>query len=200
MKVSPVLKDSGQLALFDRDRYTDLRYSDGKINHGRCRGLIGNFFEELTMVWFGGERHKLDSRFDYCPDISIPGEVRQYLEVKAAGNSKQTFVYRGRLLKDCRFTKSRRLMYVVWHHRLATQEYDTAAELLDAMPGLIQCVYRVPFHEMWAIANETPIEKLNSQYGKHGSEKHDKCYGEGHRISIKSLESFRQDVDLTLCE
>lgn len=159
-------------------------------NHGHCRTVLGDLVEDLTARLFNGRRHKTDCTADYCPDVSAGGV---YLECKAAGKSKQIFVYGGRLEKDCEFSEHHPLLYVIWHHRTNTKRYSTVEGLQRGFLRNMQCVYVVPFQEICRICREeVPKEKLNSKYyGSHGSDEVKQQYGEGYRIRLRLLQSWK---------
>jgi len=154
-------------------------------NHGHCRTVIGNLAERLTLAFFGGVRHKTDSRVSYCPDVSTNGI---YLEVKAAGCSNQTFIYSGRVQKDRNFAKDHPLAYVIWWHAAETKRTQTVFELESLVIKKLRAVFVVPWEDMDSIIRTLPEEKLNSKYGN--SDQPGTLYGSGYRINIRSLSPF----------
>ncbi len=154
--------------------------------HGHCRTVIGDLAERLTIRRFGGVRLKTDSRCDYCPDIKWNW---QYVECKAVGRTKQAFVYAGRLEKDREFALGHSLVYVIWHHLAETKRATTVQELERLVERNLQALYVVPFEFISALCDVLPIEKLNSKYGRHGSQE----YGSGYRFPLSKLERWRQD-------
>ena len=156
-------------------------------NHGHRRTVIGDFVEDLTMTLFRGKRHKTDCTADYCPDISVGDE---YLECKAAGRTKQTFIYGGRLKKDQRFSKEHKLTYVVWHHLTDTTTAETVEELERSFLENFVCLYVVPFRYIdTVVQTHCQEEKLNTAYGKRpGTES---TYETGYRINLSLLEPWK---------
>lgn len=149
-------------------------------NHGHVRTVIGNLCERLTVERFpGAVQHRTDSRCDYCPDISWQS---MYFEVKAAGRTRQTFIYEGRLHKDREFNKHHNLWYIVWHHLAKTKSVDTVRGLEELVLKMMKAVYVVPFSAIDAICQTMRPEKLNSKYGPGGN-----TYGSGYRIPVKRL-------------
>lgn len=176
MKISSIKPASGrQLLLFDRPLG----------NHGHRRFIIGNLTEELIASLFNANRHKLDSSCDYCPDLSIES---LFIECKAAGRNKETFIYQGRLEKDREFSKSHNLMYAILHHTTNTLLSDTVEELETDFLMSIQCLYLVPFEVIDNIASSLPEEKLNSKYGRHANRQ---LYGSGVRLRLSMIESWK---------
>jgi hypothetical protein len=150
--------------------------------------VIGGYFEQRTAELLGGEQHKTDARCDYCPDVSVLLQNgRSYFEVKAVGRSKQAFVYAGRLVKDRRLAQLHPLTYILWGHTLATQDYETVAELLLDLPELTLGYYRIPFADFDRLLSSRPLEKLNSRYGGSTS---NPLYGSGYRIHLSALKAY----------
>lgn len=186
MKVSSH-KSAEQLKLFDYPLYEG--------DHGYARHVVGETIEQLSAIVLGGFRHSTNSQADYCPDISVkkpdgPGLI--YYECKAAGLSRQTFIYAGRLKKDRRFNKQTcgRLFYLIWHHKAYTKDARSVDELRSLLLQRIQCAYIVPFQAIDAICESLNEEKLNSAYGQ--SKQSDlKVYGSGFRLPLKSIESYK---------
>lgn len=154
-------------------------------NHGHVRTVLGDMAELLTAKFFGGVRYKTDSTADYSPDVVVGND--QYLEVKAAGLSKQTFIYAGRVQKDEEFSKEHHLAYVIWWHKVKTSRASTVQELQYLFLNNLLGVFVVPWKEVYAIVKTLPEEKLNSHYGHHGTGH----YGSGYRLSISSLLPFQ---------
>lgn len=163
-------------------------------NHGHVRTVIGGLMERLTCRLIeGSRRHKTQAR-KYCPDISANGV---YYESKAAGRSKQTFIYAGRLEKDRAFHAEHPLFYAVWHHLAKTKEASTVGELEALILKHLQWAAVIPFAEFDWICQTLPEEKLNSAYGpRTGNEA--KTYGSGFRVPVKSLLKFRVKTWLNL--
>lgn len=181
MKVSG-LKSAEQLRLFDYP----LREGD----HGYARHVIGELIEEISAIVLGGYRHRTDSRSDYCPDISVG---RNFYECKAAGLSRQTLIYAGRLKKDRRFARRHQLFYLIWHHRAYTKDARSVDELRSLLLQRIQCAYIVPFNAIDAICKSLREEKLcsASAYGLNGRASNKKAYGSGYRLPLKSIQDYR---------
>ena len=181
MKISQLKSNNIQLRLFD----------DPLISHAYVRNYLGNFVEDLTAYFFNGERHKTDSRCDYCPDVSIsPSETvskRIYLECKSVGKGGQVFVYSGRIEKDIEFSNTFSLFYVIWHHKTQTRKASTARELKTLFLQNLCSTYLVPFsviHEKLMTAKKM---KLNSGYGGTNRE----VYGDGRRFSVRLLDDWK---------
>lgn len=181
-----------QLPLFD--------YPIEESDHGYARHVVGELIEEISALVLGGYRHKTDSRCDYCPDLSVPDWISYnpalcmwqtgmtYFECKAAGLSRQTFIYEGRLKKDRCFAKRFDLKYLIWHHTAKTKQARSVFELRSLLLQRIVCAYLVPFSVIDSICQGLSIEKLNSAYGHSDS---NPVYGSGVRIPIKALEAYR---------
>lgn len=172
-----------QLPLFD--------YPIEESDHGYARHVVGELIEEISALVLGGFRHKTDSQADYCPDISRPksiGRGLDFFECKAAGLSRQTFIYEGRLKKDRRFAKRFDLKYLIWHHTAKTKQARSVFELRSLLLQRIVCAYLVPFSVIDSICQGLSVEKLNSAYGHSDS---NPVYGSGVRIPIKALEAYR---------
>ena len=170
---------------------SQLRLFDEPISgHGFARYVIGDFVEELTAHFLQGQRHSTASKYTYCPDVSkcIHGR-RIYVESKAAGLSRQTFVYEGRLKKDEEFARHHQLFYMVWHHRAATKLATTVNELRALILHTMQCAYFVPFADIRRLMLQHKLEKLNSKYG-HAID-NARLYGAGYRLKIKLLEPYK---------
>lgn len=160
--------------------------------HAHARNIAGDLCEELTAMLFNGRRHRTDSRADYCPDVSVlhaedwaDGEL--YIESKSAGLSRQTFIYSGRLAKDEAFARDHRLYYCIWHHRAATKQAKTEAELRSLLLSKMQCAYVVPFGAIKQLCELLNAEPLNSAYG--GTDR--AVYGSGYRINLSLIEQYR---------
>lgn len=150
----------------------------------QVRNIIGDLAERLTVELTGGVRHKTDSTADYCPDV-VDGD--DYFESKAAGRSRITFVYGGRLHKEDLFTlQIKRLWYVVWHHTAKTTGIGTVEALEKLVLVSMKAVYVVPFPKVLEVCGRLKVEKLNSGYG--GTDR--KTYGSGYRIPLRLLEDF----------
>ncbi len=158
-----------------------LRFWDEPLgNHGHVRVVLGDMAEVLTAKFFGGVRYRTDSTADYSPDVVVGN---QYLEVKACGLSKQTFIYSGRVQKDEKFSKEHHLAYVIWWHSVKTSRASTVAELQYLFLNNLLGVFIVPWDEIYKLIKTLPEEKLNSHYGKHGTGQ----YSSGYRLNITSL-------------
>lgn len=156
-------------------------------NHGHARTVIGDLAERLTARLTGGRRHRTQGTADYCPDVSFRGT---FFESKAAGLSKQTFVYAGRLEKDRRFVrKGNPLSYVIWHHGADTKLARTVRELEELVLANLRCVHVVPFPCFDAVCRTLPEEKLNSGYGGHVNRS--KVYGSGFRVFLRLLDPWK---------
>lgn len=160
--------------------------------HALARNVIGDFVENLTALIFNGKRFKSDSRCKYCPDVWIKGI---FIECKAAGRSKQTFIYQGRLEKDKEFAKEFDLVYCIWHHTAYTKRAATDMELRWLFLSKMKAIYLVPFSEILAVIKRCNIksEQLNSKYG--GTNR--TTYGTGYRINIRELEPFKLEWELS---
>lgn len=172
-------------------------------NHGHVRTVIGRLVEELTAEFVGGKRHRTDSQSVYCPDVSRRHiltdygvclfDTAQYFESKSAGNSKQTFVYTGRLVKDRAFVDlGNELYYVVWHHRAHSKEAKTISQLEWLVGERMREVYVVPFGAFEAVCLSLKVEPLNSQYyGPAATRDQKETYGSGYRVPLKLIEAYR---------
>lgn len=156
-------------------------------NHGHVRHVIGDLIERMTVELLGGIRHKTQSNVDYCPDVSIDNG-RWYFECKAAGRSRQTFIYEGRLAKDREFVKGRNLSYIIWHHKTDSSQASTVGQLQALVRRQMQCTYVVPFAVIDGLCQRRRCEKLNSAYGYHNS---NPLYGKGYRLNLSQLEPWR---------
>ena len=183
MKISSI-KNLDQQSLFDRDEFMSTIDAEGRLNHGRIRTAIGDYFEKRTAQHVSGSIHKTDCRCDYCPDVSADGI---YYEVKAAGNSRQTFIYEGRLERDFEFAKRNELFYFVWSHRVDTSTVSTIAELKERLGQQTKGFAIVPFEFIYKLCKMKPAEKLNSNYGNSIL---NPTYGAGYRISLSSLKDY----------
>lgn len=154
-------------------------------NHGHVRTVLGDFVEDLTAMLFGGRRHKTDCTKDYCPDVSVV-ERDLYLECKAAGLSRQTFIYAGRIERDRKFAAHHGLYYAIWHHRARTVLASTVSELQQLFLASMQCIYVVPFAVIDALCKSP--QKLNSKYGHSDT---NPVYGSGYRIRLQDLTPWR---------
>lgn len=160
-------------------------YEEALRGHGHVRTVVGDLMERLTAAMVCGRRHKTQSNVDYCPDVScIDSTGVRYFESKAAGMSKQVFIYEGRILKDREFVKQgNRLDYVIWHHLADTKKASTVQELETLLYASLQCVWTVPLVEIDRICSGLTVENLNSNYG--GTDR--KTYGSGFRIPLSLL-------------
>ena len=183
MNISRPRSSTTQLELFDREQFIPTQYPDGSVNHGRIRTAVGEFFETLTAEILGAVRHVIDSRCEYCPDLSL-GQT--YLEVKAVGRSRQMFVYAGRLAKDRELFKRHPLCYVIWSHSLDTQLVTNVAQLKTQLRKSINCHYYVPFEFLFETFRPLVPVRLNSRYGA------GRLYGSGYRLSLTKLAEFQQ--------
>lgn len=161
-------------------------------NHGHVRTVIGDLVERLTARLVGGRRHKTQSTADYCPDVSATvAGAPVYYESKAAGKSRQTFVYAGRLRKDVDFAASHALWYVVWHHHAETKRAATVGGLESLVLAEMRAAFVVPFARFAEICRGRVEEPLNSKYGS--SQDRPDTYGSGFRVPIKHLEHYEAD-------
>jgi len=117
--------------------------------------------------------------------IEPPDYGKIFIECKAAGNSKQTFIYAGRVEKDRKFAEERVLYYAIVHHGLNTKDYETVEELQRALFPKLKCLYFVPFDEIDRLCVKE--EPLNSGYG--GTDR--RTYGSGFRIPLGKLEDWK---------
>jgi len=187
LRISKPKSDNCQPWLFDADQYRLLRKANGDFNHGLARVVIGDFFENLTAKYFQGTRCKTDSRCDYCPDVALSNS---YLEVKAAGRSKQTFIYEGRLEKDRKFSETHVLSYVVWSHSISVHDFENVSSLVESLRNSIECFFLVPVGAVLEVCSELRLTKLNSKYGNSDS---NDLYGSGYRIPLSKLKDFRRE-------
>ncbi len=162
--------------------------------HAQSRNVLGEIVEDLAAALFNGVRHKTDCRCDYCPDVSIPmlnswGSVyeRIYLECKSAGRNRETFIYKGRLIKDRKFAANHLLFYVIFHHQTVTKQASTAEDLHALFLQAMQCIYFIPFSVIDEIASSQKIKRLNSGYG--GTDR--KTYGSGFRLKLSKFEKWK---------
>jgi hypothetical protein len=184
MKISATKSDAVQGLLFDVDEFISTRCPTGELNHGRVRTAIGNYFELKTARLVRGRVHKTDCRCDYCPDVSAESK---FFEVKAAGNSGQTFIYAGRLEKDFEFSQANELWYVVWRHRVDTSQVETIQQLKQELQRNTLGYALCPFSFIYELCKQKPPTKLNSKYG--GSDTNP-LYGSGYRIAVSSLKEY----------
>ncbi len=132
----------------------------------------------------GGKVHKTDCRCDYCPDVSFG---KKFYEVKACGNSGQTFIYEGRLEKDYEFSQTHELFYVVWRHRVDTSLVSTIADLKRELEANTLGYAICPFEFIYKLCKQKPPTPLNSKYGSSDS---NPVYGSGYRISVSGLKEY----------
>lgn len=159
-------------------------------NHGHRRCVVGALIERLTALTFGGRRHKCTGLAEYCPDVSIDEKI--FLECKAMGRSRQTFVYAGRLEKDRRFANEYELYYVIWHHKVDTTIATTVEELEMLILSKLQWVAVIPFDhvEQLCLRLRNGPTKLNSGYGSGYGSPSNKLYGSGYRIPMRFIEPW----------
>ena len=156
-------------------------------NHGHVRTVVGDLAEKLTCKLVGGRRHKTQSTAEYCPDVS--DGMGTYYESKATGQSKQAFIYGGRLEKDKRFVAAGyNLSYVIWQHNAETKQVSTVEELRQLVLQTMLGVHVVPFQKIADICGLLPVEKLNSKYGEALSRPG--TYGTGYRINLSLLKQW----------
>ena len=157
-------------------------------NHGHTRVLLGDFAEKLTAKLLKGVRYRTDSRCEYCPDVTVLNQAgNKYFEVKAVGNTQQTFIYEGRLQKDLEFAQSHELYYVLWSHATNTSLCLDEYELMCWFLKCLKEVLIVPFSSMYEVAIKQPLTKLNSRYGHSDS---NPVYGAGRRIPLKKIKEY----------
>lgn len=186
MLISPKRSDFIQHRLFD----------EPLGNHGHRRVVIGDLAEQLTMLFFGGfesiARHITRCNCDYCPDVTFLLERTIYLECKAVGNTRRAIIYKGRLERDCRFAATHQLFYAIWHHRASTLTVDMIQDLRQLVIKNLDSFYLVPFSEIYSLCLESSLMKFNSGYGyKPGSPINKKVYGEGYRLPLNKLQSWK---------
>ena len=157
-------------------------------NHGHVRTLIGEWAEQITAYVFEGNRHRTDSTADYCPDVSTS---EGYIECKAAGRSRQTFIYGGRLDKDTAFANGHPLSYCIWTHSADSKQAATVSQLRRMFFGSLTGYVLIPFWNLHRIALAQPITRLNSKYGNSNS---NPTYGSGYRIPLRLLDRWRVDL------
>jgi len=156
-------------------------------NHGHVRTLIGDLVEDMSAALLGGVRHKCSSQADYCPDVSVDlPHGRVFVECKAAGRNRETFIYEGRLEKDRLFTADRPLFYCVVHHGTDTTQADTVEDLQRRFFRNLRCLYLVPFEVIDGLCRGREPEALNSGYG--GTDR--KTYGSGFRLKLRDFEPW----------
>lgn len=153
--------------------------SVGHVAENRARQLVQ---DRLSC----GDRGPYDGhRSMTWDDAKIPTGSATYFESKAVRG--QAFVYAGRLLKDREFTRSHRLVYVIWYHGAATKEASTVEQLEALVLANMRAVYVVPFCAIAAVCGTLREEKLNSKYGRSNGCKN---YGSGFRFSVSRLERW----------
>lgn len=179
MKISGYRNDWTQGVLFD----------EPVTCHGQRRNEVGNLAEELAVDFLGGRRHKVDGRSNYCPDISIKiGRRIHYYECKAAGRTRQTFVYSGRLQKDRLFVDSgKQLHYIIWHHMTSLKGAESVSDLKALVLANMICVYVIPFAAIEAECVGRSPMKLNSNYG---GQHNRPGYGTGYRMPLSAFSPF----------
>lgn len=178
MNISPFKSDFHQASLFD----------EPLGGHGHIRTVIGDITERLTAKFVGGRLHKDIAGF-YCPDVSTLIKSRRvFIECKAAGRSRQTFIYAGRLTKDLEFSGQADLLYAILHHKTQTKQAQTVGQLQTLFLASLAAFYLVPFGAIYSHAKAAGKTKINGSYGKRSGEK---IYGAGYRISLKKLDAYR---------
>lgn len=135
-----------------------------------CRSYVGDFFEELTVNTFGGQRLKTDSTKDICPDIQIRDTT--FLESKSVGCSGAIIVYESRLMKDLAFVaEGNTLYYIFWQHNCRITDGMKLGALRDALAVSVKSVTVVPLEKLRQ--SLTTLKVLNAKhtargYGSHG--------------------------------
>ncbi len=173
-----------------RESHQPFLFEEMLTGHGHVRTVVGDAVEELSVLYLNGERHRTDSRADYCPDISRKvGRRRQYFECKGVGRSRTPFIYAGRLAKDKRLVAhGYDLSYVIWHHGARTKLFSTVTELRQGLLTNMRALYIIPFSAIAEVCSHLKEEKLNSAYG-HAVDNR-KTYGSGFRLNLSLLSSF----------
>jgi hypothetical protein len=185
-------------------------------NMGTCRTVLGDLIETLTAKIFNGQRHKTDSRCDYCPDISIPREIYGrpnptwcflppgrrnryqsqdlvYFECKGCGKNGDCITYKGRLAKDVAFAKRHQLYYCIWHHKttchISTGNLEASTrQLIDSFLLSVKGVYILPLTEIVRLAAVSPQLTFSSKiYGDSGNPK----YKHGYRLRLKDIKNAK---------
>lgn len=157
-------------------------------NHGHVRTLIGEWTEQIVAGLLGGVRLRTSGLLPYCPDVQIG---RTFVESKAAGLSRTTFIYHGRLERDRVFSESNTLVYAILQHKTHTKLASYVEELRVHFVRSIQRLYVVPFAAIDTVCSGVRCEKLNSGYGKKDGVKNaERYYGSGYRLPLKQLEDF----------
>jgi hypothetical protein len=165
----PVSPSHQQLQLFDRPIKSI----------ASARTSVGSFYEDLTARVLGGQRHVCSSSSEYCPDVSIGEHI--YLECKSVGFTSKVIIYHGRLDKDFDFSTTHLLFYAVWRHAVRVKPYQTVEDLHAALLIGTQWLAIVPFDEIWRLAHEQKLVKLNSKSN----------YITGYQIPIKHIEKWK---------
>lgn len=152
----------------------------------QSRPYVGDFYEEAARVLFGAVRHQIDSRKDYCPDLSVG--PNRYLESKAVGCSGQGIVFRDRINKDSRLVREgATLTYLFWRHSVKVEAYASLHELRAALADNTHTVLAVPFERLRAATRTLKLLCLLT------SERGNRM---GYRLPWKLLESLATDHTL----
>ena len=151
------------------------------------RVYVGEFYELATQALFHARRHINDSTKDWCPDMSVPADPPQYLEVKAAGNSRSLIVYQDKLRIEHTYESAGHpLSYVVWQHNVRVMDMQTREQLYAALASHITGVLVVPLCGVMQAASQRTLHEFQQRripsHGKRAG------YKPGYRIGMTLLE------------
>lgn len=127
---------------------------------GACRYASGTFFEEATLALFGGQRLKISSTVDICPDVRAPDGC--YLESKAIGRGGAVIIYSARLEKYRELVQlGESVKFVLWKHEYKLNHPETIESLRDGMAPTVTHVCVIPFSAMDEFLQAVGEEKIN---------------------------------------
>lgn len=127
----------------------------------QTRNATGDFCEEATKTFFGGERMTTDGQADICPDIRV--DDKHYLEVKSVQYKRTALVYEHILERAQRFVRRNRvqLHYVFWLHNTRAAETENLFELRRQMATDMNRVIVVPFEQVVEATTRCKIRIMN---------------------------------------
>jgi hypothetical protein len=135
---------------------------------GQARGLVGDYFEDLTAELMGIELFAADSRADICPDGRDPFDRDNWVEIKSIGLNDAAIIYDGRLAKDRDLIEStgKRLLYFFWKHNLSVSDsIEWSREIVDLRYELRRHVRRlviVDFEDLEKLCATLPTRVMNT--------------------------------------
>jgi hypothetical protein len=180
LRISAVQPHVDQQALFtDRHAIT---------SPAAVRTLVGAYFEEATRKLFGAERHQIDSTADVCPDFSVAGRARSFLEVKSVGRGRQALIYSKRLENDRRLMRSgAALTYVFWIHDVEATRYTSREALYAALAAGVDRVLVIPAGRILAACRKLTPRVMNYRTPRKGRPAEDGEPMPGYRLSWSTL-------------